>query len=77
MAKKPPDIHVVHNPNGGWDARKSGAQRSSGHFDTKQETIDRARDISRSQGAELVIHNLDGRISDKDSHGRDPFPPPG
>lgn len=69
--------HVVPNPNGGWDIEQSGGQRSSGHFDTKQETVDRAREISRNQDTELVIHNKDSRISGKDSHGNDPFPPKG
>ena len=27
--------------------------------------------------SELVIHNKDGRISQKDSHGHDPHPPKG
>jgi len=69
--------HVVPNPNGGWDIKQNGAQRSSGHFDTKANAIDRARQISRNQGTELVIHNRDGKIAWKDSHGNDPFPPRG
>lgn len=31
--------HVVHNPNGGWDVKRGGAQRSSGHYSTKQEAV--------------------------------------
>ena len=31
--------HVVHNPNGGWDVKRSGAQRSSGHFATKEQAV--------------------------------------
>ncbi|SEH72366.1 conserved hypothetical protein [Bathymodiolus azoricus thioautotrophic gill symbiont] len=75
MAKS---THVVPNKDkGGWDIKQSGGQRSSGHFDTKQNAVDRARDISRNQDSELVIHNKDGKISQKDSHGNDPFPPKG
>ncbi|MBI1927705.1 DUF2188 domain-containing protein [Candidatus Poribacteria bacterium] len=70
-------IHVVPNPNGGWDIKQSGGQRSSGHFDRKQDAVDRAREISRNQKTELVIHNKDGKISPKDSHGNDPHPPKG
>ena len=66
------ETHVVSNPRGGWDIKKPGASRSSGHFDTKKEAEDRARTISRNQGSELVIHNKDGKISRKDSHGHDP-----
>jgi len=27
--------HVVHNPDGGWDVRRGGSERSSGNFDRK------------------------------------------
>lgn len=69
--------HVVPSSSGGWDIQQSGGQRSSGHFGRKQDAIDRARQISRNQDTELVIHNKNGRISQKDSHGNDPFPPKG
>jgi len=73
MARK--THHVVPNPNGGWDVKKGGACRSSGHFDLKTEAEARARDISINQGTELIIHNRDGRIARCDSHGNDPCPP--
>ncbi len=44
--KKPGTHHVVPNAEGGWDVRRGGASRSSGHFDTKQEAVQRAREIS-------------------------------
>jgi len=69
--------HVVPNPQGGWDIKQSGGQRSSGHFDTKQDAVDRARVISNNQDTELVVHNKDGKIGSKDSNGNDPLPPPG
>lgn len=69
--------HVVPNPAGGWDVKQSGAQRSSGHFDTKREAVDRGRDLSNKQDTELVIHNKDGQIGQKDSNGNDPNPPKG
>ena len=31
--------HVVHNPNGGWDVKRGGAQRSSGHYSTKEQAV--------------------------------------
>lgn len=66
-------IHVVPGKGGdGWDVRGSGAERAIKHTETKSEAVDRARTVSRNQGAELVIHNRDGRIAQKDSHGNDP-----
>lgn len=69
--------HVVPNPAGGWDVKRSGGERASVHAETKQEAIDKGREISRNQQTELVIHNRDGKISGSDSHGNDPFPPQG
>lgn len=73
MARK--THHVVPNPGGGWDVKKGGAKRASGHYDTKADAVDKAREISRNQSTELVIHNKDGKISGSDSHGNDPCPP--
>jgi len=75
MSKK--STHVVPNSGGGWDIKQSGGKRSSGHFDTKQNAVDRAREISQNQETELVVHNRNGQIGVKDSHGNDPFPPKG
>ncbi|MBM2830120.1 MAG: hypothetical protein HW411_910 [Gammaproteobacteria bacterium] len=69
--------HVVPSTNGGWNIKKGGGQRASGHYDIKTDAISAAREISRHQHSELVIHNRNGRISQSDSHGRDPFPPAG
>nr|WP_071986014.1 DUF2188 domain-containing protein [Escherichia coli] len=44
---------------------------------TQQEAIDAARLIAQNQGSELIIHRPNGQIRDKDSHGKDPFPPKG
>lgn len=41
--------HVVPNPKGDWDIKQSGGERSSGHFDTKKDAIDRARTINENQ----------------------------
>jgi hypothetical protein len=64
--------HVVPDADGGWNVRRGGAERASGHFDTKAEATERAREISRNAGTELKIHNRDGRIAESDSHGHDP-----
>lgn len=69
--------HVVPNPESGWDVKRNGADRVSGHFDTKQEAVQKGREISQHQKTELVIHNMDGKISGSDSHGNDPYPPNG
>ncbi|WP_374295039.1 DUF2188 domain-containing protein [Acinetobacter sp.] len=67
--------HVVPNPDGGWDVKRNGAERSSGHFERKSDAVDYGRQVSRNQQTEFIIHNKDGKISNSDSHGNDPCPP--
>lgn len=67
--------HVVHNPSGGWDVKKGGADRASAHRETKAEAERIGRQISQNQSTEFVIHGLDGVIQRSDSHGHDPCPP--
>lgn len=76
MPKRGPDTHhVVPDPDGGWNVKRGGADRASGHFDRKSDAVKRGREVSQNQGTELRIHNRDGRISQSDSHGHDPNPP--
>jgi len=70
--------HVVPNPDGGWDVKAPGAQRSSAHVDTQGDAINRAREIVHNTGGgEIVIHRPDGSIRDSDTvpPGHDPDPP--
>lgn len=69
--------HVVPNPSGGWDIKTADAQRASAHYPTKESAVAAARTISQNQRSELFIHNKDGKIASRDSHGNDPFPPRG
>lgn len=73
MAKK--SYHVIVSPDGGWNVKRTGAKRASGHFSTKAEAVREARTILKKSGGELIIHNTDGRISSRDSYGKDPNPP--
>jgi uncharacterized protein YdaT len=70
------NVHVVKH-DGGWAAKKEGAQRASVVAPTQSQAIDAGRKLARNSGSELVIHGRDGKIREKDSHGRDPYPPKG
>lgn len=75
MPNKKGSHHVVPNSDGGWDVKKDGSKRSSGHFDIKRDAEKAGRQISKKQGTEFIIHGKDGRIQRADSHGNDPNPP--
>ena len=69
--------HVTPSPLGGWNVKGEGNSKATKHTDTKAEAIKIAREISKNQGSELVIHGMDGKIQSKDNHGNDPCPPKG
>lgn len=68
--------HVVPK-DGRWGVRGEGNTRLTSLHDTQAEAIDAGRRIAQNQAAELLIHGQDGRIRERDSSGRDPFPPHG
>lgn len=70
------DQHVVPHDDG-WAVRGAGSERATSVHDTQREAIDVGRKIAQNQHTELFIHGRDGRIRERDSHGRDPFPPRG
>jgi hypothetical protein len=72
MAKK--DVHVVPRP-AGWAVKVEGNSKASSVHETKAKAMDIGRDRAKQDKVELVIHNKDGKISDSDSYGHDPFPP--
>lgn len=68
--------HVVPR-NGGWAVQGAGNSRATSVHSTQARAISEARGIARNQGSELLVHGRDGRIRERDSHGRDPNPPKG
>ena len=66
--------HVVKREEG-WAVKGEGNSRDTSHHRTQGEAIDRARDIARNERSEVVIHDRQNRIRDKDSYGNDPNPP--
>ncbi|WP_312612159.1 DUF2188 domain-containing protein [Oscillibacter sp.] len=71
------DQHVTPHKDGGWQVKGAGNSRATIRTPTQAEAIIIARDISRNQESELVIHRSNGQIRDKDSHGHDSCPPKG
>lgn len=69
--------HVTKRSDGNWQVIGEGNSKATKITRTQKEAIDIAREISKKQGSELVIHGTDGKIRDKDSHGKDPYPPKG
>ncbi len=69
--------HVLPHPDGGWQVKGAGNSRATVRTDTQREAIGIAREISRNQQSELLIHRPNGQIRERDTHGHDPHPPKG
>lgn len=69
--------HVTPHHNGGWQVKGAGNSKATVRVATQAQAIQIAREISKNQHSELVIHGRNGAIRAKDSHGNDLFPPKG
>ncbi|HEX6330277.1 MAG TPA: hemerythrin domain-containing protein [Actinomycetota bacterium] len=63
-----PVIRVKEDPRGGWRADKQGSSRAVARSDTKRDVVKRARELARSQGGRLVVHNTDGGVQEDRSY---------
>ena len=59
--------HVVPR-DGKWAVRKTGSDRVTRKFDTKQEAIKVARDLARKQKTVVYIFGSNGQISKRESY---------
>lgn len=69
------NVHVVPSDSG-WDVKVEGGSGTR-HFSTQNEAIRAGRELARGHHSDNIIHGRDGRIRQRDSYGRDPFPPRG
>lgn len=74
-----PDKNRIHvtGTRGDWRVVREGNERASATAATKEAAIQRARDLAKPQGGQVIIHGTDGRIQSERSYGNDPFPPKG
>jgi Uncharacterized protein conserved in bacteria (DUF2188) len=63
------DIHVVKNPDGGWDARKGNRVLSTSR--TQANAIKKGKTRAGRDRVDLVVHGRDGKIRSKDSYGNE------
>lgn len=68
---KTPFIDLVHE-NSNWQAKDREKNKTLVECETKADALKEAMKIAKKLHAELVIHNKDGKISDRRSYGNDP-----
>ena len=71
------NVYDVSPGKDGWGVGRRGAQRASGRFDTKEEAVQRGRELAEGQDDRLVIRKQDGTIQEERTYRKDPHPPKG
>lgn len=68
--------HVVPHSKG-WAVKSAGVSRAASLHSTQKSAIKAARSTAIKQGSEMLIHGTNGRIRERNTYGKDPFPPRG
>lgn len=72
------NVHTTYNKEAGnWRNISEGASKPVKVYKTKSEAQLDGRNIAACRGVEHLIHNQDGKISQRNSYGNDDFPPRG
>ncbi|MBN8235952.1 DUF2188 domain-containing protein [Halobacillus kuroshimensis] len=58
--------HVLSHDQG-WAVKAEGAEKPSNVYETKQEAVNRAKEIAENKGTQVIIHKKDGSIQNKQS----------
>lgn len=74
MPKK--NQHVVPHENG-WAVQGAGNNKATSVHGTQSAAIQEARQIAQNNHSELLVHGRNGQIRERDSFGKDPYPPKG
>ena len=74
MSKK--NQHVVPHTEG-WAVKGAGNRRATSVHETQREAIQSARSTAINQGSEMLIHGRNGQIRERNTYGKDPYPPKG
>jgi len=76
MPNKKPPVHTVHVDDKGWANKREGNDSVNKYYPTKQDAMDAGRTTAKKDQTEHVIHNLDGKIGEKNTYAPiDPCPP--
>nr|WP_315240200.1 DUF2188 domain-containing protein [uncultured Flavobacterium sp.] len=74
MSKK--NQHVVPRGNN-WAVQGAGNEKATRIVSTQTEAIKIAREIAINQKSEMFIHRPNGQIRERNTYGKDNFPPKG
>ena len=64
-------------PDGKWESKHEGATRASKVEDTQAKAWEHSKEKAKEKGGEAFLKDRDGKIRERNTYGKDPYPPKG
>lgn len=64
-------------PDGRWESKREGGERASKVTQTQAEAWAYSKSRAKESGGEAFLRNPDGKIRERNTYGKDPYPPKG
>ena len=72
------DVHVTYRTDEDkWAVEVEGGSRARSLHDKKEPAESAGRTAAMKNQSELLVHNRDGTIAERNTYKRDPYPPRG
>lgn len=66
-------VHVIPNPQSGWDVKKEGSQGVVSHHNKKENAVAKGKQVAKSAAlGQIKIHGQNGKIQTEYTYGNDP-----
>jgi hypothetical protein len=69
------DVWDVEPREHAWAVQREGTDRADSVHDTKNDAMDRGRELAKAANGQLRIKGHDGHIQDERTYTNDPYPP--
>ena len=63
--------------DGKWESKREGASRASKVADTQAEAWTYSKGQAKDAGGEAFLKGRNGKIRERNTYGKDPYPPKG
>jgi hypothetical protein len=70
------NLHVTRSGSQ-WNVRREGAANPTSTHRTQSAAINNATQIAKPERGEVIVHGRDNKIRERNTYGKDPFPPRG
>ncbi|WP_081781018.1 DUF2188 domain-containing protein [Sulfitobacter noctilucae] len=74
---KSKNVWTSPRSDGQWAVQTEGSERAASLHATQAEAWDSARGLARSRGSEAFLQGRNGQIRERNTYGKDPYPPKG